>query len=75
VHLAAARAPVAGDALYGSDAQCGRVLLHAAALELERPGGPALRIEAPVPDDVREALAPSAGSADALSLEDARARR
>jgi 23S rRNA pseudouridine1911/1915/1917 synthase len=82
VHLAAAGAPVVGDALYGSRAPAARVLLHAAALELARPDGARLRIEAPLPDDVRAGLdacgsaeAEPSGSADALSLDGARARR
>jgi RluA family pseudouridine synthase len=74
VHLAAAGTPVAGDALYGSDAAAARVLLHAASLELARPDGTKLRIEAPVPGDVRDGLDAS-GSGDALSLDGARARR
>jgi 23S rRNA-/tRNA-specific pseudouridylate synthase len=90
VHLAAAGAPIAGDALYGSLAPAGRVLLHAASLELARPGGSPLRIEALVPADLRDGLAASgsaerepsgsaerepSGSAEPVSLDRARARR
>jgi 23S rRNA-/tRNA-specific pseudouridylate synthase len=74
VHLAAAGSPVAGDALYGSLAPARRVLLHAAALALDRPGGSPLGIEAPVPADVRDGLDPS-GPDEPVSLDGARARR
>jgi 23S rRNA pseudouridine1911/1915/1917 synthase len=63
VHLAAAGTPVLGDALYApGDADGGaahaaaRVLLHAAELELTRPGGAALRLAAETPTDVVNAL-------------------
>ena len=74
VHLAAAGSPIAGDALYGSLAPAGRVLLHAASLALARPDGAPLRIDAPVPADVRDGLAPS-GPREPVSLDRARARR
>ena len=57
VHLAAVGAPVVGDDLYGppfapgAPSAAARVLLHAAALELCRPGGSMLRIEAAPPAD------------------------
>jgi 23S rRNA-/tRNA-specific pseudouridylate synthase len=57
VHLAAAGSPIAGDALYGALVPAGRVLLHAAALSLERPDGSSLCLEAPTPADVRDGLA------------------
>jgi 23S rRNA pseudouridine1911/1915/1917 synthase len=90
VHLAASGSPIAGDALYGSLAAAGRVLLHAASLALARPDGSPLRIEAPVPADVRDGLAPSgsaepepsgcaepepSGCAEPASLDRARVRR
>jgi 23S rRNA pseudouridine1911/1915/1917 synthase len=62
VHLAAAAAPVVGDDLYGppfapgAPSAASRVLLHAAALELCRPDGSALRIEAEPPADFAGAL-------------------
>jgi 23S rRNA pseudouridine1911/1915/1917 synthase len=74
VHLAASGSPIAGDLLYGAVATAERVLLHAAALALARPDGSLLRIEAPVPTDVRDGLAPS-GSGEGVSLDRARARR
>jgi 23S rRNA-/tRNA-specific pseudouridylate synthase len=74
VHLAAAGSPIAGDDLYGASAAAERVLLHAAALSLARPDGSTLRIEAPVPADVRDGLAPS-GPGGSVSLDRPRARR
>jgi len=62
VHLAAAGAPVVGDDLYGppftpgSASSAERVLLHAAALELRRPDGVALRVVAEPPADLAGAL-------------------
>jgi 23S rRNA pseudouridine1911/1915/1917 synthase len=55
VHLAAAGAPIAGDALYDGAPSAERVLLHAASVALVRPGGSELLVEAPVPADVRAA--------------------
>lgn len=58
-HLTALGAPILGDARYGGAAQAGgipapRCLLHAQALELAHPRtGALLRIEAPVPEDLR----------------------
>jgi 23S rRNA pseudouridine1911/1915/1917 synthase len=74
VHLAAAGSPIVGDALYFATALAERVLLHAAELSLARPDGRALRIEASVPADIREGLAPSGPHAP-HSLDGARARR
>jgi 23S rRNA pseudouridine1911/1915/1917 synthase len=74
VHLAATGSPIAGDALYGSFAAASRVLLHATSLALARPDGSPLQIEAPVPTDLRDGLAPS-GPAEPVSLDRARARR
>jgi 23S rRNA pseudouridine1911/1915/1917 synthase len=62
VHLAAAGAPLVGDDLYGAPyeplavSSAERVLLHAARLELPRPGGGALCVEAEVPGDLAGAL-------------------
>jgi 23S rRNA-/tRNA-specific pseudouridylate synthase len=74
VHLAAAGSPIVGDDLYGSTAPAARVLLHAAALMLERPDGSTLCLEAPNPADLRDGLAAS-GSDGPHSLDPARARR
>jgi 23S rRNA pseudouridine1911/1915/1917 synthase len=51
VHLAAAGAPVLGDALYGGAPRAPRILLHAASLLLPRPAGGTLHLEAPLPPD------------------------
>ena len=71
VHLADARCPVVGDDLYGVAEWNGRAakrfgsnrpLLHAAALELPHPAtGEPLTIVAPLPDDMRRAVAAVAG--------------
>lgn len=59
VHLAAAGAPLLGDARYGGPRRVGevhvpRVMLHAARLALRHPvSGEALAVEAPVPEDFR----------------------
>jgi 23S rRNA pseudouridine1911/1915/1917 synthase len=59
VHLAAAGAPLLGDARYGGPRRVGevavpRVMLHAARLALRHPGtGAPLVLEAPVPEDFR----------------------
>lgn len=58
-HLTALGAPILGDSRYGGAAQASgifapRCLLHAQALELAHPRtGEPLRIEAPVPEDLR----------------------
>jgi 23S rRNA pseudouridine1911/1915/1917 synthase len=58
-HLTALQAPILGDARYGGAPQAGglpapRCLLHAQALELAHPRtGHPLRIEAPIPEDLR----------------------
>lgn len=61
VHLAAAGAPILGDAQYGGPPGPPELIgffLHAQALELHSPaGGSTVRIEAPLPDDRRAALA------------------
>jgi 23S rRNA pseudouridine1911/1915/1917 synthase len=62
VHLAATGVPLVGDDLYGAPyaqravSSAERVLLHAARLELLRPGGGALRVEAEAPGDLAGAL-------------------
>ena len=62
VHLAAAAAPVVGDDLYGppytplAASSAERVLLHASRLELPRPGGGVLCVEAEAPADLAGAL-------------------
>ena len=54
-HLAHLGLPLAGDPLYGvptSPGACGRLYLHASAVELEHPaGGAPLRIGSPLPPD------------------------
>jgi 23S rRNA-/tRNA-specific pseudouridylate synthase len=58
IHLAAAGSPVVGDDLYGppfapgAASSAARALLHAAALELPRPDGSILHIEAVPPADL-----------------------
>src|SRR5919112_3233457 len=56
VHLAFIGHPVVGDQVYGrarsSDPQLDRQFLHASALAFQLPGGAALRLEAPLPDDL-----------------------
>lgn len=59
-HLAAIGAPVMGDALYGGRPCPGlpRIFLHAHALGLVHPAsGETLRVESPLPVDLRDALA------------------
>jgi len=65
-HLAALETPILGDKLYGGPGEievegrplrASRMLLHARALELPHPAtGAPLRLEAPMPEDLREAL-------------------
>ncbi len=61
VHLAHLGAPILGDPRYGGPRRVGevtapRVMLHALRLELDHPaGGARLSLEAPVPEDFREA--------------------
>ena len=68
VHFAALGHPVVGDTLYGAPAKftvdgkirktLERNFLHAAAIEFRHPkSGKTLRLEAPLPDDLREFLA------------------
>jgi len=66
VHLAHLGHPIVGDARYGGARRAGRVeaprsLLHASVLELPHPGGGSLRVEAPFPTDLEEALAAIGG--------------
>jgi 23S rRNA pseudouridine1911/1915/1917 synthase len=58
VHLAANGTPIAGDEVYGAGfaPRAERVLLHAASLELEGPGGAPLCLEARLPTDLENAL-------------------
>ncbi|MEN8159754.1 MAG: RluA family pseudouridine synthase [Myxococcota bacterium] len=58
VHLAANGTPIAGDEVYGAGCLPGaeRVLLHAASLGLEGPGGAPLSFEAALPRDLESAL-------------------
>ncbi len=65
-HLQALATPILGDRLYGGPAEieieglrlsAPRMLLHARALDLLHPAsGETLHLEAPIPDDLREAL-------------------
>lgn len=56
VHLMSLGCPILGDALYGEGQATGpRVMLHAARLEVPHPEGGTLVLEAPVPEDFREA--------------------
>lgn len=58
VHLMSLGCPILGDALYGEGQATGRrVMLHAARLEVPHPDGGTLALEAPVPEDFREAAA------------------
>lgn len=61
VHLAHLGHPIVGDRRYGGPAAAGpihppRMLLHARALALRHPVGGSLRVEAPLPADLVEAL-------------------
>ncbi|KCZ97852.1 pseudouridine synthase family protein [Hyphomonas polymorpha PS728] len=58
VHLMSLGCPILGDGLYGEGQATGaRVMLHAARLEVPHPEGGTLALEAPVPDDFRQAAA------------------
>lgn len=58
VHLMSLGCPILGDALYGEGRATGtRVMLHAARLEVPHPDGGALVLEAPPPEDFRDAAA------------------
>jgi 23S rRNA pseudouridine1911/1915/1917 synthase len=60
VHLAFIGHPIVGDQLYGrarpTDPQLERQFLHASGLKFRLPDGEALRLEAPLPDDLRAVL-------------------
>ena len=60
VHLAFIGHPIIGDQLYGRTRSRGphveRQFLHASALAFRLPNGEALRLEAPLPDDLRAVL-------------------
>lgn len=67
VHLAAAGFPVAGDTLYGGRAVVPRPFLHAWRLAFPHPHtGTLLRLEAPVPADLRTFLADLGVAAEVL---------
>ena len=61
VHLKAIHHPVVCDALYAPNRECPfgltRMALHAKSLELSLPNGQSVRLEAPLPDDLKEAIA------------------
>jgi len=60
VHLAFIGHPIVGDQLYGKvrpkDPRIDRQFLHASALAFQLPDGAALRLEAPLPDDLQSVL-------------------
>jgi 23S rRNA pseudouridine1911/1915/1917 synthase len=60
VHLAFIGHPIVGDQLYGSARatlpQLDRQFLHASGLAFQLPDGTALRLEAPLPDDLHAVL-------------------
>ena len=59
VHMAAIGHPVVGDFLYGHETASlpGRFALHSAAIELDQPlSGERIRIESPLPDELRKLL-------------------
>jgi 23S rRNA pseudouridine1911/1915/1917 synthase len=60
VHLAFIGHPIVGDQVYGrersTDPQLERQFLHARALEFRLPDGKALRLEAPLPQDLQAVL-------------------
>jgi 23S rRNA pseudouridine1911/1915/1917 synthase len=64
-HLAFLGHPVAGDLVYGGPAAAlpglSRHFLHAAVLGFDAPGGPRVRVESPLPPDLRAVLAALAG--------------
>jgi tRNA pseudouridine32 synthase/23S rRNA pseudouridine746 synthase len=56
VHLMSLGCPILGDALYGEGQTTAlRLMLHAARLDLPHPEGRRLVLEAPLPDDFRDA--------------------
>ncbi len=61
VHLKAIHHPIVCDPLYAPKREClfglTRMALHACRLELSLPDGSPVRFEAPLPDDLREAIA------------------
>jgi 23S rRNA pseudouridine1911/1915/1917 synthase len=61
VHLAHAGFPIVGDLLYGGapcDLEAGRFALHLAEIDLESPASGAIKVSAPLPDDLARMLAP-----------------
>ncbi len=55
VHLANAGFPIVGDELYGGPAAAlgaGRFWLHLSEIELESPASGAIKVSAPLPDDL-----------------------
>lgn len=63
VHLASIGNPVVGDPVYGRPGDGRRHLLHAWQLELPHPAGGTLRVSAPAPADLLEAIRTIAGEA------------
>lgn len=66
VHLKALHHPVVCDPLYAQGKPCdlgtSRLALHAASLEVPLPNGERVRIEAPVPEDLKRAVATFSGA-------------
>jgi 23S rRNA pseudouridine1911/1915/1917 synthase len=60
VHFKAINHPIVGDMLYGDKKEkalgFGRLALHASSIEFTLPSGKQMRIEAPFPDDFKNAL-------------------
>lgn len=58
VHLAAIGHPIVGDSVYGGSAiESPRIFLHASAIEFSHPrGGGRIRLDSPLPEDLRAVL-------------------
>jgi len=61
VHFKSIGHPIVCDSLYAPKRECpkelGRLALHAFALEFKTPQGTMLRLEAPLPDDIKQTIA------------------
>jgi len=71
VHLKALHHPVVCDPLYAQGKPCDlgttRLALHAASLEVPLPNGETVRIEAPVPDDLKKAIGAFPGASSVIA--------
>ena len=56
VHFKAIGHPVVGDKLYSSGTGLGRQFLHANSLECKLPGGSVIKLEADLPEDLKNFL-------------------